>query len=160
MANNLKDHLKEVADAIRAKKGTTDLINPQDFATEIEDGLEYYLIDGAKLQTVIGELMGTTDVTQIRPVLINIIGADYMGRDLSYTVYIYRGSLRQANSILDASDSSAEDFLIEKLVAVKRIKEDSEVTTYKDMWTAVLGIDPVSFLTPCTGEEFYALITK
>lgn len=36
MANNLKDHLKEVADAIRAKKGTTDLINPQDFATEIE----------------------------------------------------------------------------------------------------------------------------
>lgn len=35
MANNLKDHLKEVADAIRAKKGTTDLINPQDFATEI-----------------------------------------------------------------------------------------------------------------------------
>lgn len=36
MANNLKDHLKEVADAIRAKKGTTELINPQDFATEIE----------------------------------------------------------------------------------------------------------------------------
>lgn len=36
MANNLKDHLKEVADAIRAKKSTSDLINPQDFATEIE----------------------------------------------------------------------------------------------------------------------------
>lgn len=36
MANNLKDHLKEVADAIRAKKGTSELINPQDFATEIE----------------------------------------------------------------------------------------------------------------------------
>lgn len=35
MADNLKDHLKEVADAIRAKKGTTDLINPQDFAEEI-----------------------------------------------------------------------------------------------------------------------------
>lgn len=35
MANNLKDHLKEVADAIRAKKGTTDLINPQDFSKEI-----------------------------------------------------------------------------------------------------------------------------
>lgn len=36
MANNLKDHLKEVADAIRAKKGTSNLINPQDFAKEIE----------------------------------------------------------------------------------------------------------------------------
>lgn len=36
MANNLKDHLKEVADAIRAKKGTSELINPQDFASEIK----------------------------------------------------------------------------------------------------------------------------
>jgi hypothetical protein len=36
MANNLKDHLTEVADAIREKKGTTDLINPQDFANEIK----------------------------------------------------------------------------------------------------------------------------
>ena len=36
MSNNiLKDHLKDVADAIRAKKGTTDLINPQDFSKEI-----------------------------------------------------------------------------------------------------------------------------
>lgn len=53
MANNLKDHLKEVADAIRAKKGTSDLINPQDFATEIEgitsgggsgESLEFYYL--------------------------------------------------------------------------------------------------------------------
>ena len=33
--NNLKDFVTDIADAIRAKKGTTDLINPQDFATEI-----------------------------------------------------------------------------------------------------------------------------
>ena len=33
--NNLKDFLADVADAIRAKKGSTDLINPQDFSTEI-----------------------------------------------------------------------------------------------------------------------------
>lgn len=33
--NNLSDFLKDVADAIRAKKGTTNLINPQDFSTEI-----------------------------------------------------------------------------------------------------------------------------
>ena len=33
--DNIKDFCKDVADAIRAKKGTTDLINPQDFAAEI-----------------------------------------------------------------------------------------------------------------------------
>lgn len=33
--DNLKDFVTDVADAIREKKGTTDLINPQDFATEI-----------------------------------------------------------------------------------------------------------------------------
>ena len=33
--DNLKDFLTDVADAIREKKGTTDLINPQDFSDEI-----------------------------------------------------------------------------------------------------------------------------
>ena len=33
--NNLTDLLTDVADAIRAKKSTTDLINPQDFSSEI-----------------------------------------------------------------------------------------------------------------------------
>ena len=33
--DNLTDFLTDVADAIRAKKGTTDKINPQDFADEI-----------------------------------------------------------------------------------------------------------------------------
>lgn len=33
--DNLKDFLKDVADAIRDKKGTTGLINPQDFSAEI-----------------------------------------------------------------------------------------------------------------------------
>lgn len=33
--DNLKDFLSDVADAIREKKGSTDLINPQDFSSEI-----------------------------------------------------------------------------------------------------------------------------
>ena len=37
--DNLKDLLTDVADAIREKKGTTELINPQDFGSEIR-GLE------------------------------------------------------------------------------------------------------------------------
>lgn len=34
--DNLREFLTDVANAIRNKKGTTDLINPQDFSTEIE----------------------------------------------------------------------------------------------------------------------------
>lgn len=33
--NNVKDLCVDIANAIRAKKGTVDLINPQDFSAEI-----------------------------------------------------------------------------------------------------------------------------
>ena len=33
--DNLTDYLTDLADGIRAKKGTTDPINPQDFRKEI-----------------------------------------------------------------------------------------------------------------------------
>ena len=50
--NNLTDFLTGVADAIRTKKGTTDLINPQNFESEIlsiETG-------GGGTSAVLGEL--------------------------------------------------------------------------------------------------------
>lgn len=34
-SNNLRDFLKDVADAIRAKKNTSALINPQNFSDQI-----------------------------------------------------------------------------------------------------------------------------
>ena len=34
--DNIKDFCKDIADAIREKKGTSDLINPQDFSAEIK----------------------------------------------------------------------------------------------------------------------------
>lgn len=48
--DNLKDLLTDVADAIREKKGTTELINPQDFGSEIRgiesgNALEETMID-------------------------------------------------------------------------------------------------------------------
>lgn len=50
--DNLSDFLTDVADAIRAKKGTTDLINPQDFSSEIAliegGGGKIKLPDGTK----------------------------------------------------------------------------------------------------------------
>lgn len=88
MANNLKDHLKEVADAIRAKKGTSDLINPQDFATEIEgisgsgggeSNITYYRYDRDNALAIWGDtsteftlflyasMVGCLDITGISP---------------------------------------------------------------------------------------------
>lgn len=53
--DNLKDFLTDVADAIREKKGTTDLINPQDFSSEIasiQSGSKYdaVMMDGMTIR--------------------------------------------------------------------------------------------------------------
>lgn len=37
MATNLKDFCKNIADSIRAKEGSTDLISPMDFAQRIDN---------------------------------------------------------------------------------------------------------------------------
>lgn len=37
MAINLKDFCKNIADSIRAKEGSTDLISPMDFAQRIDN---------------------------------------------------------------------------------------------------------------------------
>ena len=89
--DNIKDFCKDVADAIRAKKGTTDLINPQDFSAEIasiegggsgggESNIEYLDVSGfpaeiaeplfvpfsilAKYSTELGTVIMTPFLTQ------------------------------------------------------------------------------------------------
>ena len=56
--------LKDVADAIRAKKGTTATINPQNFASEIAsiEGGGGYTVDDIALRLVSGDLHLSTDV--------------------------------------------------------------------------------------------------
>ena len=58
--NNLKDFLTGVAEAIRAKKGTSDLINPQDFESEIS-GISTEKEEQEKIITVTEN--GTQEVT-------------------------------------------------------------------------------------------------
>ena len=69
MSNNiLTEHFKEVADAIRAKKGTSDLINPQDFSKEIasiegsgggESSWRYYRINIKETTDVFVQFYGS-----------------------------------------------------------------------------------------------------
>lgn len=63
--DNLTDFLTDVADAIRAKKGTTDKINPQDFANEIasiQGNVNGYTPDDIASGLVAGDLHFITDV--------------------------------------------------------------------------------------------------
>lgn len=61
--DNLTDFLTDVADAIREKKGTTEPINPQDFASEILSMTsgEGYNVDDIASGMVAGELRFTID---------------------------------------------------------------------------------------------------
>lgn len=75
--DNLTDFMTDVANAIREKKGTTDLINPQDFSAEIasiESG-EGYNVDDIASGVIAGDLRFT----------INSIGAYSFYNDTGIT---------------------------------------------------------------------------
>lgn len=158
--DNLTDYLTDLADGIRAKKGTTDPINPQDFRKEIESisgGGKYYFIDGQKMIDTVGVLVGITSTTDKRSATCTLL--EMIGRLTAYILYIYRGKLRSTSGLLDIGDIPAEDFLQDELTGVKFEQGDSDVKSYEEMWS-IFGVDPTSFLTPCTKEEFDALITE
>ena len=158
-----ENFLKDIADAIREKKGTTDLIAPANFAEEIKglnagDGEftpEYYLFDGAKAYNAISELLGITDGLQInakcREFYIGYIG----GFGVAMTKYIYKGKLYTDYCLGENTTGiSDENFSINNVSAVMKI--DCEVPL-GDAYAA-FGL-PSDTVTPCTKEEFEALIT-
>lgn len=75
--NNLTDFLTDVADAIRAKKGTSDLINPQDFSSEISsittkdegefDDVNFFDYDGTLLHSMSWEQASTMSALPALP---------------------------------------------------------------------------------------------
>ena len=71
--NNLKDFVTGIASAIREKKGTTELINPQDFENEIRTiqtgsdpaggkSLAAQIIDRSVTDVTAGDLKGATKI--------------------------------------------------------------------------------------------------
>lgn len=91
--DNLKDFVTDLADAIREKKGTTDLINPQDFADEIRS------IEGASPFAVdFGEDVAAQSAEMI----------DTLKEDLEYYYEIERQ--RAAGEVTDAQLLASEEF--------------------------------------------------
>ena len=66
MATNLKDFCKNIADSIRAKEGSSDLISPMDFAQridnlqvggDVESGIEYLDVSGLEGMPLMQSIM-------------------------------------------------------------------------------------------------------
>lgn len=146
MANNLKDHLKEVADAIRAKKGTTDLINPQDFATEIEG------ISGGGSGS--GEPMSSWRYFDVS----NMIADKTMLVQL-FLPYLVNRSKRIEPAITDTNMTNVTAVAVDG-EALFSVGENGQLLTWSEV-LALEGLSPESLaqvgITEITKEQFYDL---
>lgn len=152
MANNLKDHLKEVADAIRAKKGTTELINPQDFATEIEgisgsgggesgSNVEYLdmtnvtSFESWMLTMLMASLfvkqqitLGGATINSVLPTFLSqsmrgdLLGVTQFAIDFKATIALSRDGMEQTRTVADFLISNG--VTQEKLDAIPRITKE------------------------------------
>ena len=91
--NNLTDFLTDIANAIRQKKGTNALINPQNFSSEIAN------ISGG----------GSTDFTQMDSLLDELEDAVGEYKALQYTAYAVAQSGVTYTTISDLSDYTNEE---------------------------------------------------
>ncbi|MBP3496800.1 MAG: hypothetical protein J6K33_03090 [Alistipes sp.] len=120
-------------------------------------GGKYYLIDGQKMIDAVGVIAGVTDTLDKRSATFTLL--EMIARSTAYILYVYRGTLRSMPGLLDAGDTPSEDFRQTELTGVKFEQGDSDTKSYEEEWS-IFGVDPTSFLTPCTKEEFYALTTE
>lgn len=141
MANNLKDHLKEVADAIRAKKGTSDLINPQDFATEIEGisgggGLSYFAIDISKAGWDAAFAYGSFLAKVVLPEEVSIQPS---------TIILNNETLMSGLKAI-ATDINAEIYILGELMPL-----------WGGLASTIQEFISMGVLSPITKEQFYDL---
>ena len=178
-ADKLKKYVTDIANAIRAKEGSTEKINPQDFAQRIDNlqvgggtdesgdsGWEYYKFDGVTFENTVKD-MGYSDkeikesMMEIFPfymycngVVSNTIKPNaevnlmYYMLDISESKVSYVNGFKQMIS-LDAIKGSFLDGVTSVAEAIEKYGE------------LLPDLKPLhAYLTPCTKEEFEALITE
>lgn len=157
----LNEHLKGVADAIRAKKGTTDLINPQDFAEEIST------ISGGS-----GEGGGSTieylDLSNVTTLIGGYIPLKALVASMGYTVKIKNpnnglitllGAPALYSSFSDSQIPTLDFYEVE--VNFKGIYDgnanDGLMTYYDTLLAAGVTQDQLESIPRITKEQFYSL---
>ena len=112
--DNVKDFCKDIADAIREKKGTSDLINPQDFSAEIksisgggggasESSIEYLDLRGLEYEEFL-PMMSLYACTRSK------VGNPKIGVMPTAYLYAITGGINAVDILAVAIDLSAEVF--------------------------------------------------
>ena len=142
--NNLQDFLTDIADAIREKKGTTDKINPQNFAQEISE----LSVDSGGGESSAIEYWSITDG--------NTLGE--IGLFFSQMKYILNAQVCVASTI--DYYSSLRDIEVKACSLDKNAQVilDGEIKTVGE-WLLELGLNDLTSIgwTQITKEDFYSL---
>lgn len=141
--NNLQDFLTDVADAIREKKGTTEKINPQNFAQEIAN------------------LSSVEDTSNIE--YLDISGLDPLSKP-SLLVVSLLGKIPEIKAITpmgailaESPDSLADVTEVAILLQEKIINLDHDIPLSSiEQFLTKAGID-LNTIPRITKEEFYNL---
>ena len=145
--DNLQDFLIDVANAIRNKKGTTALINPQDFSAEIAS------ISGGG---VVSELDTSDTTTTTEDVLSGYSFYDKDGKLVSGTIETMAGGTFTSNQVLNTKGKYLTDDIVVNVSGGDTREENDTLAKLKsvDFMRGELGDEyPISLPSDADYEE-------
>lgn len=154
----LNEHLKGVADAIRAKKGTTELINPQDFAEEIKS-----IESGGSGEG--GSTIEYLDVSGLEDLVLEQIPLRALLSSVSYRCkYNHPNGTGINVELVSQVNSWAEDiFSFEFLAFEIDFKANYDTDRFSQLsieeWLSSIGVtrEQLDSIPRITKEQFYSL---
>ena len=133
--NNLQDFLIDVANAIRNKKGTTALINPQDFSAEIAS------ISGGG---IVQELDTSDTTTTTEDVLSGYSFYDKDGKLVSGTIESMAGGTFTSNQILNTKGKYLTDDIVVNVSGGDTREENDTMAKLKSIDTIMYELRDIS----------------
>lgn len=133
--NNLQDFLTDVAEAIRAKKGTTNLINPQDFSAEIAS------ISGGG---IVQELDTSDTTTTTEDVLSGYSFYDKDGKLVSGTIETMAGGTFTSNQVLNTKGKYLTDDIVVNVSGGDTREENDTLAKLKSIDTIMYELRDIS----------------
>ena len=133
--NNLQDFLIDVANAIRNKKGTTALINPQDFSAEIAS------ISGGG---IVQELDTSDTTTTTEDVLSGYSFYDKDGQLVSGTIETMAGGTFTSNQVLNTKGKYLTDDIVVNVSGGDTREENDTLAKLKSIDTIMYELRDLS----------------